>query len=242
MNIDSNMKPVVYRNDLESDEDYIKKICNVFQYEVTRSKFFDIQVVLSEKFFLDNATVMIQKKSTQDFVKREVLDLEAILAIVVDEDLEESGLATIKVTRQMLDVVGVDEDVLWDKAYANYAEQIKIESLDSFLEFDSFTESPFLYVLTTDIKMHGAAALANPDILKNFCEENELSDLTIIPSSIHELLIIPEKMDEQFLVNTADLVNEVNSSTVAPAEQLNPVVYAYDLESNSVVIAASHLG
>ena len=51
--------------------------------------------------------------------------------------------------------------------------------------------APFpMYVLSNHTKLNGSACILYQDLLKNFAEHLR-SDLYILPSSIHEVLIIP---------------------------------------------------
>lgn len=81
-----------------------------------------------------------------------------------------------------------------------------------------------MYVLTNKKKMYGAAALLYEEELRSFAEN--FGDFYIIPSSIHELILVPEliSMSEQEMV---DMVKEVNDNQVEPEEVLSYNVYKY---------------
>ena len=67
--------------------------------------------------------------------------------------------------------------------------------------------------------------------------EQGIESVLILPSSTQELLIIPEN-DNVCYADFASMVDEVNRAEVDPLIQLDPVVYRYDLESDSIKIVA----
>lgn len=81
-----------------------------------------------------------------------------------------------------------------------------------------------MYVLTNSIRNNGAACLTYPGLLRDFANEHE-SDVYIIPSSIHEVILIPEcEWDKDFLDG---LVVEVNDNELDPVEILSYHTYLY---------------
>lgn len=61
------------------------------------------------------------------------------------------------------------------------------------------------------------------------------NDLYILPSSIHEVLLLPVSMGTP--EELAGIVKEVNRTLVLPEERLSDSVYRYDRESGKVRIA-----
>lgn len=77
-------------------------------------------------------------------------------------------------------------------------------------------ESPF-YVLTNESVTRGAATILYPDVL-DVIRENVEGNFYIVPSSIHELLIVPIKdIDGNEL---KEIIGEVNSAVVDPIDYL----------------------
>ena len=95
------------------------------------------------------------------------------------------------------------------------------------------TEEEQMYVLTNKQKVYGAASILDEkrmeEIVKMFGE------FYILPSSVHEVLIVPKKegMDVETLES---IVKEVNSTQVEIEERLSDHVYIYTLE-NGLCIA-----
>lgn len=86
-------------------------------------------------------------------------------------------------------------------------------------------ETPKMYVLTNQYKLNGAASMFYPDVLKDFAAEQG-TDLIILPSSIHEVILIP--MEEGMKPDDfKHMIREVNSEEVEASEILSDHAYVY---------------
>lgn len=85
-----------------------------------------------------------------------------------------------------------------------------------------------LYVLTNHRKINGAAVLLYPELLKRLGERFG-GDFYVIPSSVHEVLLLKEN-DRENAEYLNRMVREVNSRQVAPEEILSNHVYRYFTE------------
>ena len=116
---------------------------------------------------------------------------------------------------------------LLDKSTDGQPEQIHPVP-DCFAEY----EMP-VYILTNSKKVNGASCILYKNLLRNFaCEKNE--NFYIIPSSIHEVLLVPEsqglKMDE-----LKSMVQEVNDTELDREEILSYSVYYYNRELDCIL-------
>lgn len=86
-----------------------------------------------------------------------------------------------------------------------------------------------MFVATVPDKVHGAGVLAYQNFMDQAAERVG-GDFFILPSSIHEVLIVPDngKMD---LKDLESMVKEVNATQVAPADKLTDSVYHYDSQA-----------
>lgn len=85
-------------------------------------------------------------------------------------------------------------------------------------------KGPLFYVLTNTSKINGAATLLYEGML-NKLEQRFESGFYIIPSSVHEVLLLAETKESVEELNR--MVREVNDSQVAPEEVLSDHVYFY---------------
>ncbi|MCR4610501.1 MAG: DUF5688 family protein [Lachnospiraceae bacterium] len=105
------------------------------------------------------------------------------------------------------------------------------DTLDVPFEIPSDIESP-MYVLTNKIKLYGACCILYKHLLAEFATKME-KDLYIIPSSIHEVLLIPEseEYDKDYLTS---LVKEVNATQLEPEDVLSDHVYYYSRKDDAI--------
>lgn len=94
-------------------------------------------------------------------------------------------------------------------------------------------ETP-LHVITNQRKTYGATLILFPEIFRAISEVYG-ENLYILPSSIHELLVLPESLD--YAERLKEIVREVNSTCLEQVELLSDNVYMYKRESGSIIIA-----
>ena len=84
----------------------------------------------------------------------------------------------------------------------------------------------FMYVLTNKEKLQGASTILYSDVLSTFAEKKN-TNLWLIPSSVHEWIIIPDdgNMNRETL---SEMIKEVNGSQLAPDEVLSDHPYYFD--------------
>lgn len=89
-----------------------------------------------------------------------------------------------------------------------------------------------LYLLTNRRQFLGAATILYHDLLKK-CADELQSDLLILPSSIHEVLLLPYD-GNQSLEECSRIVCQVNEDSVSPEEILSDHVYLFDRRTNQI--------
>ena len=159
------------------------------------------------------------------------------------------GIGSIKVSHEMARQWGVDTDILFAQAQENalkteppclHRMEDTMRSLafgrdaaENLLENPAPEEVPSqLYVLSNMSKNKGAAVLSYPGVLEK-AEQLFPKGFYILPSSIHELLIVPKspEIDPREL---GEMVRAVNRAEVAKEEQLSDRVYEYDREAGTI--------
>lgn len=91
-------------------------------------------------------------------------------------------------------------------------------------------EGPQLMVLTNAQSFQGAAAMFYPGQLDAIAEQMG-TDFFVLPSSVHEVLILPDD-GSQDLDSLQFMVREINASEVAPEDRLSDFVYHYDAQDH----------
>lgn len=82
-----------------------------------------------------------------------------------------------------------------------------------------------LYVLTNCEKMYGASAMLYSDKIRELADRLH-SDLLILPSSVHEVLLLPDDGEQDYGFYRR-MVDEVNTTQVEPEEILSYSLYRY---------------
>lgn len=105
--------------------------------------------------------------------------------------------------------------------YALLTEMLGIDELEEHI-----TEEESMYVLTNQMRSFGAAAILYPDrleMLASYLKEN----FYILPSSVHEMIILPESgaLPKEEL---NAVIQEINGSQVNAEEYLSDHAYYYD--------------
>ena len=92
-----------------------------------------------------------------------------------------------------------------------------------------------MHVMSNPRKVFGAAVLCYGDPVREFAKQVE-SDLYIIPSSTHEILILPKEPGSGTEV-LKDLIWEINRQEVEADEYLSDSLYVYDRQKDTIEIA-----
>lgn len=94
-----------------------------------------------------------------------------------------------------------------------------------------------LYLLTNEQGGFGAVTAFYPKVLAKCAEEME-SDLILLPSSIHEWLLVPVKLDDcpADPDELRSMVQEINRTQLEEKEFLSDEIYYYDAELDRVSV------
>ena len=208
--------------------------------------YFDYNYV-KDKLYLK----VINKAKNEEFLKnipfREFYDLALVVYIALEE--AKNGQATITVNNRNLEIWNVSKDQIFDAAFMNEYENTppkleKIstvmrellkekcldmqdeeteEQIDRVIDMIEEKDDKVMYVLTNSIKLNGACYIVYEEYLKKFAKSIN-SDLYILPSSIHEILLIPMDcgVTKEELEN---MVHDINNTELSPGEVLSDNVY-----------------
>ncbi len=187
----------------------------------------------------------------EDIPHKQFLDLALIYYVMVHTG--EIGEGAIRVNRPILDHCELSEDEIDLAAMENTrnllpADLVKITDLlrefgekagvqsysDINLEEES-SEAP-LYVLTNKARHFGAYYMTDMELLSGISEQLE-SDLYILPSSVHECMVVPVKCWDD-PAGLSAMVQDINCTQVTAEEYLADTVYRFDSRNKNLFIAA----
>ncbi|MBE5928433.1 MAG: hypothetical protein E7267_03545 [Lachnospiraceae bacterium] len=116
----------------------------------------------------------------------------------------------------------------------NVIESLMDKKLEDVLSEDELAERREMYVLTNEKSINGATAIFYSDKIKELAELYQ-QDIVILPSSIHEVLLLPIESEEETGM-LQSLVESINKEHVAKEEVLSDTVYIYDRQKGEIDI------
>ncbi len=233
----SNIAPVIYTEgflqnaekenlSLETVVDAIEKV-----YESSKDFDFDFWEVFNDYFLASHLFVGLQKSSDEEIIKRPS-ELEGIENYIYVRCREEGDYsASFKMTKGLLKILNMSEEEVWWLAESNTKAETDVKSLGKLLfgeEYEDDGERCPFYVITNKSRIKGASAILNRKAIEEVARKYEVEKVVILPSSIHEMLIVPYT-DEMSLDEFSAMVEAVNESQVAPEERLTNRAYIVTL-------------
>jgi hypothetical protein len=171
-------------------------------------------------------------------------DLAIIYKVMVGRDADST--ATITVKNEHMAQWGLSVDELHACAIENSKTMLPatVRDMNSVLtsmmgaeftdEIPYVAENSFMYIISNDQNLNGAAAILYSDALEKLSEKVG-TDLYVLPSSIHELIAVSTEMGTP--ESMAEMVREVNSTQVSVEERLSDHVYIYNAHEKTLSLA-----
>lgn len=207
----------------------------LIDYESMREKL-TIEVISAEK----NADLL------EKIPHERIEDLAVVYRFILDSN--EEGRTSILATNDIIDRMGISQEQLKADALENAPEirpavikgmgEVMREMMEpELLEMLGIPaeEDELMYVATVPDRNSGAGVLAYQDFMDQAAEKLG-GDFFILPSSIHEILLLPD--DGNMAVDDLrNMVIEVNATQVSPEERLTDNVYHYDAKDHIFELA-----
>lgn len=186
-------------------------------------------------------------EENREFLKTHPHEIQEDLALIYCFDVEMNGgiNGTITVDHDKLKWLGVSEEQLKRDAWANmkHREPPCFFALDDVMgqlyfgeaidtekkgleHLDDVDPNAMMYVLTNSNQVNGAVYMCDKEVLSLIAEQLG-ADLIVIPSSIHETIILKDTQNMSLSELNA-MVEAVNAEAVAPQERLGNSVYLFD--------------
>ncbi|MGN0435510.1 MAG: DUF5688 family protein, partial [Wujia sp.] len=153
----------------------------------------------------------------------------------------DGGIASALINNKELDLWKVNTEYLMRYAKENTVKLFPpvIKSMKDMLrEMCGFSgeipDNPPIYVLSNEQCINGATCIIFKDLLENFAKRFD-SDLYILPSSIHEVLLVPVK-DNWNRDELSELVRDVNENVLEQMDFLSDNIYIYDYSKGTIGI------
>ena len=175
---------------------------------------------------------------------RKFLNLGIVLRSVLG--VSSHGMSSMIVTRDLMSHWRITEEELWETAWNNlYCERFYIQNLNEVLrselkeremEIDAklLKNDLPLYLLSNKERVYGARGILRTDLLQAFAMRAD-SNLYILPSSIHELILLPDNGD-YYVEEMRKVVKTINETEVPETERLSETIYYFRKDSGTVEI------
>lgn len=174
----------------------------------------------------------------EETIKKSGCVCKKALGLLIVPDVrfaDEDGVGIIcRVNKAFLKVWDVTEDEVFQIAAENISENTYIQDITDIsdedledVEEDGEEDYSELYAISF-CDERGAGAMFNIEALKDLCSEIKMKALYILPSSIHEAILIPTNaLDPDEVVDYADALQGVNKDNPA-SERLTNSLYFFD--------------
>jgi len=203
---------------------------------------------VKDKVFCRLVNLGMNQKKLMDMPYMEYLDFAVTCRWLHSAD--EKGIASADITYKDLELLGITKEELFKQAEENTEKlfPVKFQSLVSTIkamvgEKFSLKETGIknmeadeidMYVLTNSPGINGAGVILYPNVLKETAEQLDTDTLYLLPSSVHEFMVLKECKDVGYM---KELVAEANHCVVAGMDVLSDNVYRYDRRTDRVEIA-----
>lgn len=230
----------------------IERICMIYEHcavPIVQEDFDYTLELMRPYIFFRLVSLDRNKKLLTQVPYVQYLDLAVTFHCLVRS--EEEGIGTIRITNDHIEQWGISCDELHKLAEKNtkrlfppviktMGEVIKgllddVTSDDELFDYEEPNCEMYpMYILSNEKGISGASCMLYKDVIRDFAHLIK-SDLYILPSSIHEVIIIP-KEDSEDKKRLERMVIDINNSQVPSDEVLSDSVYIYSLEKNTITM------
>lgn len=260
-----NVAPTIYLNDYYgrykcgvSVDDIVADIMRFYE----NNNNFNFNPEIFEKYANIKGSIVYKvinydknRKLLEDIPHKKLLDLAVVFYCLIERS---DGIsATALIHNSHVKSWGITEDQLYEDAIVNTPNLLEscIKPISMLLKeivgtgsrsddraFNSYDEKELelmcttneMFVLTNKSRINGAACILYEKVLERLAETMD-SDLYILPSSVHEVILLPKhsSYDKNML---KEMVCEVNAEGVAADEILSDNVYVYNRKDGTITM------
>lgn len=255
----SNMAPTVYLEELyrefqmgRSLYDISSDVLKIYD-KAAGATDFDVEYFKDFSQIKEHIVYRLVNREKNQMLLRECpyvsfLDLAVVPYVSIAVDTEKNGAILIR--KEHLKLWNAKEEELFAIAARNTPQQLSAsivkledtlrqliataatEDRNEFGEFirelEESEETIPMYVLSNQINLYGAACMVYDNVVEMFAQELG-EDVYILPSSVHEVLIVPASRalpPKEML----EMVREINATQIPPEEVLSDHIYQFSIQ------------
>lgn len=195
--------------------------------------------IINSEYIVNNCFVRLVNSNNVDYLK-DIITKEfcdgLTLEIRVKVEAFGNGFGSYGLKQG---TIKCDEDELFERAISNTQKFFPVrfsnlaEELRGFVPEEDLEkiENDPLHVLSNTEKMNGATVVCYPGVLDSVLEKLDTDKLYLLPSSIHEFLVVDARLGEEMEECYKEMIPEVNASDVLDTDVLSSNLYIYDHEN-----------
>ena len=227
----------------------LQKIADVYMESMKQAGEFSADRFQYEKVKNGIFVVVQNAEMNRELLENVPHEIRDDLALLyrVNVELSNGEKGSVLIHNTHLESWGIDEktlkEVAWNNMHNYYPPEFS--TMSNVLRSVGYDEIPEdaecveMYVLSNKDKQYGGVYMFDTEVMSRIAEEIG-GDLVVIPSSIHESILLKKQEETDFDI-LRDMVKEVNRTQLHPTEILSDEVYQYsrDTQVLSRVVAVS---
>ena len=227
----------------------LQKIADVYMESMKQAGEFSADRFQYEKVKNGIFVVVQNAEMNRELLEKVPHEIRDDLALLyrVNVKLFNGEKGSVLIHNTHLESWGIDKktlkEVAWNNMHNYYPPEFSTMSnvlrSAGYSEIPEDAESVEMYVLSNKDKQYGAVYMFDTEVMSKIAEVIG-GDLVVIPSSIHESILLKKQKETDFDI-LRDMVKEVNRTQLHPTEILSDEVYQYsrDTQVLSHVVAVS---
>ncbi len=246
----SKAAPTVYLDDFYTDYQAGREVNGMIEeivdiYEKNNFKvdfdfdFFSKYETVKDRILYKLLNYEANRKLLEDVPHIKYMDLAIVYYIMLDNDT--IGKGTVLIHNNHVKMWEVSNEQLHEDALRNTPRILppKFFTMENIVDelygnekakdalANDIESTEGMYILTNSCKLYGACCILYKDILGRIADKLQ-SSIYIIPSSIHEVIIISREKFKIGREQMEEMVKSVNNSEVEPTDVLGYHVYEYN--------------
>lgn len=221
----------------KTDAELVKLIRELIKNDSAREHVKRFQMFSDWDFAKDNIIPCLRRVTNDNAVVIPFHDMQLYFRVFMEYA---GGYASTIIQKDLLKIYGISEEELQKQVFENVKNSYEIRSMKEASQMfcgecgeefaDYFNED--MLVVTNKNAYYGASVVCDHEILKIIAEQIG-GDYYIIPSSVHEVMIIPTEGWEPEDVN--EMIRCANREAVDPEEQLSDHAYIYKKDAGEII-------
>lgn len=201
---------------------------------------------VKDKLFVRLCDTEANALSLSDAPYVEIANLAMTAHIMVGDEV---GVASVPVTYPLLESFGISKEQLLGDALANSVKIMPptymplMSVLSGTLDYKPLDELPESgctpIVISNEGGIYGASALFYPGVLQKMSEYYG-GDFIVLPSSVHEMILMSAVCNEPQELLMVQIVTEINKSDVLDEDKLSDNAYYYDAAEARFMTVREH--